>query len=277
MSNDNNRFGARRDNDTRRAPRPANPARRQMDEEPVEAPENLVVGRNAVREVMRAGRDIEKLMVAKGDVSGSMRELVKMARDNSIIVHEVDRRKLDELAANHQGIAALVSMYQYVQLDDILAIAAEKGEEPFVIVLDGITDPHNLGAIVRSADCMGAHGVIIPERRAVGLTPSAMKAAAGALEWIKVARVKNISRTVDELKEKNIWTYATGMEGQSVYDTNFKGGCALVIGGEGEGVSRLVREKCDQTVCIPMKGHIESLNASVAAGILMAEVARQKV
>lgn len=277
MSNDNNRFGGRKDNDTRRTPRPAAPVRRQMDEEPVEAPENLVVGRNAVREVMRAGRDIEKLMVAKGDVSGSMRELVKMAHDNSIIVHEVDRRKLDELAPNHQGIAALVSMYQYVQLDDILAIAAEKGEEPFVIVLDGITDPHNLGAIVRSADCMGAHGVIIPERRAVGLTPSAMKAAAGALEWIKVARVKNISRTVDELKAKNIWTYASGMEGQSVYDTNFKGGCALIIGGEGEGVSRLVREKCDQAVCIPMKGHIESLNASVAAGILMAEVARQKV
>lgn len=147
-----------------------------------EAPENLVVGRNAVREVLRAGRDIEKLLVAKGEQNGSMRELLSLAREKNVIVREVDRRKLDELAPNHQGIAAFVSMYRYAQVDDILALAAERGEDPFIIVLDGITDPHNLGAIVRSADCMGAHGVIIPERRAVGLTPAAMKAAAGALE-----------------------------------------------------------------------------------------------
>ena len=166
------------------------------------APENLVVGRNAVREVLRAGRDIEKLMVAKGDTSGSMRELVALAKEKNVIVHEVDRRKLDELAPNHQGIAAFVSMYQYAAVKDILDLAAERGESPFVVVLDGITDPHNLGAIVRTADLMGAHGVIIPERRAVGLTPAAMKAAAGALEWVKVARVTNITRTLEELKSR---------------------------------------------------------------------------
>lgn len=246
------------------------------EQERPEAPENLVVGRNAVREVLRSGRDVEKLMVAKGDVSGSMRELINLAKDCNVIVHEVDRRKLDDLAPNHQGIAAFVSMYQYAQVEDILALAAERGEDPFVIVLDGITDPHNLGAIVRSADCMGAHGVIIPERRAVGLTPAAMKAAAGALEWVKVARVTNITRTLEKLKEKNIWAYATDMNGENMYRVNFGGGVALVIGAEGDGVSRLVKETCDQTVCIPMKGHIDSLNASVAAGILMAEVARQR-
>ena len=246
------------------------------EQERPEAPENLVVGRNAVREVLRSGRDVEKLMVAKGDVSGSMRELINLAKDCNVIVHEVDRRKLDDLAPNHQGIAAFVSMYQYASVEDILALAAERGEDPFVIVLDGITDPHNLGAIVRSADCMGAHGVIIPERRAVGLTPAAMKAAAGALEWVKVARVTNITRTLEKLKEKNIWAYATDMNGENMYRVNFGGGVALVIGAEGDGVSRLVKETCDQTVCIPMKGHIDSLNASVAAGILMAEVARQR-
>lgn len=244
--------------------------------ERLEVSENLVVGRNAVREVLRAGRDIEKLMVAKGDLGGSMRELINLARENNVIVHEVDRRKLDELAPNHQGIAAFVSMYKYAEVQEILDLAAERGEDPFLIVLDGITDQHNLGAIVRSADCMGAHGVIIPERRAVGLTPAAMKAAAGALEWVKVARVTNITRTLETLKEKNIWAYATDMNGENMYRVNFKGGVALVIGAEGEGVSRLVKETCDVTVCIPMKGHIDSLNASVAAGILMAEVARQR-
>ena len=271
----------RRDNNFKRPERPAKefeerPVTAASEQERPEAPENLVVGRNAVREVLRSGRDVEKLMVAKGDVSGSMRELINLAKDCNVIVHEVDRRKLDDLAPNHQGIAAYVSMYQYASVEDILALAAERGEDPFVIVLDGITDPHNLGAIVRSADCMGAHGVIIPERRAVGLTPAAMKAAAGALEWVKVARVTNITRTLESLKEKNIWAYATDMNGENMYRVNFGGGVALVIGAEGDGVSRLVKETCDQTVCIPMKGHIDSLNASVAAGILMAEVARQR-
>lgn len=263
----------------RENPRGRAPRKPQMPEQPAqerEIPENLVVGRNAVREVLRAGRDVEKLMVARGDLSGSMREILKLARDNGIIVHETDRRKLDELAPNHQGVAAMVSMYRYAQVEEIFALAEEKGEAPFIVVLDGITDPHNLGAIVRSAECLGAHGVIIPERRAVGLTPAAMKAAAGALEWVKVARVTNLTRTLEALKERNIWTYATDMGGQDYRGVNFQGGCALVIGAEGSGVSRLVRETCDQVVSIPMKGHIDSLNASVAAGILMAEVARQR-
>ena len=278
----NNNGNRRNGGNFRRPPRPAqereervNPAPALEQERP-EAPENLVVGRNAVREVLRSGRDIEKLMVAKGDLGGSIRELINLAKDNNVIVHEVDRRKLDDLAPNHQGIAAFVSMYKYAEVSDILALAEERGEDPFIIVLDGITDPHNLGAIVRSADCMGAHGVIIPERRAVGLTPAAMKAAAGALEWVKVARVTNITRTLESLKEKNIWTYATDMNGENMYRVNFKGGVALVIGAEGDGVSRLVKETCAVTVCIPMKGHIDSLNASVAAGILMAEVAHQR-
>ena len=212
----------------------------------------------------------------RGTPAAPCAELVALAKEKNVIVHEVDRRKLDELAPNHQGIAAFVSMYQYAAVKDILDLAAERGESPFVVVLDGITDPHNLGAIVRTADLMGAHGVIIPERRAVGLTPAAMKAAAGALEWVKVARVTNITRTLEELKKQNIWTYASDMNGESLYNVNFSGGCALVIGAEGQGVSRLVRETCDTVVSIPMKGHIDSLNASVAAGILMAEVARHR-
>lgn len=278
MSNTGRFDQNRRTNHFRKPARPQQNEERELSaaSEQQEAPENLVVGRNAVREVLRAGRDIEKLMVAKGDLGGSMRELIALAKDKNVIVHEVDRRKLDELAPNHQGIAAFVSMYQYAQVQDILDLAAERGEDPFIIVLDGITDPHNLGAIVRSADCMGAHGVIIPERRAVGLTPAAMKAAAGALEWVKVARVTNITRTLEALKEKNVWTYATDMNGENMFRVNFKGGVALVIGAEGEGVSRLVKETCDMTVSIPMKGHIDSLNASVAAGILMTEVARQR-
>ena len=206
--------------------------RRVRREETREAPENLIVGRNAVREALRAGRDMEKLLVSRGEATGSLRE--------------------------------------------ILALAREKGEPPFLVVLDGITDPHNLGAIVRTAECMGAHGVVIPERRAVGLTPAAMKAAAGALEWIKVARVTNLTRALETLKAQNVWTYATDMDGEDYRRVNFAGGCALVIGAEGQGVSRLVRETCDQVVSIPMKGHIDSLNASVAAGVILAEIARQR-
>ena len=191
-------------------------------------------------------------------------------------MQEVDRRRLDEMAENHQGVAALASMYAYSTLEEILALAREKGEPPFLVVLDGITDPHNLGAIVRTAECMGAHGVILPERRAVGLTPAAMKAAAGALEWIKVARVTNLTRALETLKAQNVWTYATDMDGEDYRRVNFSGGCALVIGAEGQGVIRLVRETCDQVVSIPMKGHIDSLNASVAAGVILAEIARQR-
>lgn len=245
-------------------------------EAPRETPENLIVGRNAVREALRAGRDMEKLLVSRGEATGSLREILALAREKGVVVQEVDRRRLDEMAENHQGVAALASMYAYSTLEEILALAREKGEPPFLVVLDGITDPHNLGAIVRTAECMGAHGVIIPERRAVGLTPAAMKAAAGALEWIKVARVTNLTRALETLKAQNVWTYATDMDGEDYRRVNFSGGCALVIGAEGQGVSRLVRETCDQVVSIPMKGHIDSLNASVAAGVILAEIARQR-
>lgn len=245
-------------------------------EAPRETPENLIVGRNAVREALRAGRDMEKLLVSRGEATGSLREILALAREKGVVVQEVDRRRLDEMAENHQGVAALASMYAYSTLEEILALAREKGEPPFLVVLDGITDPHNLGAIVRTAECMGAHGVILPERRAVGLTPAAMKAAAGALEWVKVARVTNLTRALETLKAQNVWTYATDMDGEDYRRVNFSGGCALVIGAEGQGVSRLVRETCDQVVSIPMKGHIDSLNASVAAGVILAEIARQR-
>ena len=245
-------------------------------EAPRETPENLIVGRNAVREALRAGRDMEKLLVSRGEATGSLREILALAREKGVVVQEVDRRRLDEMAENHQGVAALASMYAYSTLEEILALAREKGEPPFLVVLDGITDPHNLGAIVRTAECMGAHGVILPERRAVGLTPAAMKAAAGALEWIKVARVTNLTRALETLKAQNVWTYATDMDGEDYRRVNFSGGCALVIGAEGQGVSRLVRETCDQVVSIPLKGHIDSPNASVAAGVILAEIARQR-
>ncbi len=234
--------------------------------------ENLLAGRNPIREALKAGRDIEKLLVLKGELSGSAREIVQMAREAHIVVQEVEKVRLDELAHNHQGLIAFASAYQYSTVEAMLAEAAEKNEDPFLILLDGVTDPHNLGAIIRSAECVGAHGVIVPERRSVGLTPAAVKASAGAVEHMKVARVVNLGRTIEELKEKNIWTYAMDMDGVDYEKVNFKGGVALVVGSEGEGVSRLVLEKCDQKVSLPMAGHIDSLNASVAAGVMMYRV-----
>ncbi len=234
--------------------------------------ENILAGRNPIREALRAGRDIEKLLVLKGELSGSAREIVQMAREAHIVVQEVEKIRLDELAHNHQGLIAFASAYQYSTVEAMLEEAAAKNEDPFLILLDGVTDPHNLGAIIRSAECVGAHGVIVPERRSVGLTPAAVKASAGAVEHMKVARVVNLSRTIEELKERNIWTYALDMDGVDYEKVNFKGGVALVVGSEGEGVSRLVVEHCDQKVSLPMAGHIDSLNASVAAGIMMYRV-----
>ena len=187
-------------------------------------------------------------------------------------VQEVEHQRLNELAKNHQGMVAFASAYQYSTVEAMLAEAEEKGEEPFLILLDGITDPHNLGAIIRSAECVGAHGVIVPERRAVGLTPAAVKASAGAIEHIKVARVVNMTRVIEMLKARNIWTYALTMDGTDYEKVNFKGGVALVVGSEGEGISHLVLENCDQKVSLPMAGHLDSLNASVAAGVVMYRV-----
>ena len=251
--------------------RPATvPAMMQPAEETVQ--ENLLAGRNPIREALKAGRDIEKLLVQKGELTGSAREIVQMAKEAHIPVQEVEHQRLNELAKNHQGMGAFASAYQYSTVDAMLAEAEEKGEDPFLILLDGITDPHNLGAIIRSAECVGAHGVIVPERRAVGLTPAAVKASAGAIEHIKVARVVNMTRVVEMLKARNIWTYALTMDGTDYEQVNFKGGVALVVGSEGEGISHLVLENCDQKVSLPMAGHLDSLNASVAAGVMMYRV-----
>ncbi|MBO2516480.1 MAG: 23S rRNA (guanosine(2251)-2'-O)-methyltransferase RlmB [Clostridiales bacterium] len=239
-------------------------------------PENLLSGRNPIREALKAGRDIEKLLVAKGELSGSAKEIVSIARESGIPVQIVERSRLDEITRNHQGMLAFASAYRYSTVEDMLNEAAEKNEDPFIIILDGITDPQNLGAIIRSAACVGAHGVIVPERRAAGLTPVAVKASAGAVEVVKVARVTNITRTIEQLKEAGIWLYAADMRGTSYLKTDFSGPVALVIGSEGEGVSRLVAENCDHIVSLPMSGKLDSLNASVAAGVLMYAVMAQR-
>ena len=260
-------YGDRPMNDRRPPmPRPA------MTPPPVQEEEmqsNLLVGRNPIREALKAGRDMEKLLVAKGELIGSAREIVAMAREQKVIVQEVDRAHLDAMAPGHQGLIAVVSAYAYKTVDDMLALAKERGEEPFLVILDGVTDPHNLGAIIRSAECAGAHGVIIPERRAVGLTPAAVKASAGAVEYLPVAREVNLTRTIERLKKEGIWIYGTAMNGEDYRKVDYSGAKALVIGSEGEGMSRLVSESCDKVVTLPMKGKIESLNASVAAGILL--------
>ena len=247
--------------------------RRQPMHEEEQMENNLLVGRNPIREALRAGRDIEKLLVARGELIGSAREIVAMAKDAKIIVQEVDRVRLDQMAPNHQGLIAVASAYSYKTVDDMLALARERGEAPLLVILDGVTDPHNLGAIIRSAECAGAHGVIIPERRAVGLTPAAVKASAGAVEYLPVAREVNLTRTIERLKKEGVWVYGTAMNGEDYRKVDFSGAAAIVIGSEGEGISRLVEESCDKVVSLPMKGHIDSLNASVAAGILLYAVA----
>lgn len=238
--------------------------------------ENLLVGRNPIREALRAGRPVEKLLVASGDLSGAAKDIIKLAKENNVIVQMVDRTRLDQIYPAHQGMLAYVAAVPYSTVEAMLEDAAEKGEDPFLILLDGITDPHNLGAIVRTAECVGAHGVIIPERRAAGLTPTAAKAAAGALNHMKIARVTNINRTIDDLKAKGVWILGTAMDGQNAFKADLSGPMALVIGSEGDGISKLTLEKCDIKVTLPMKGHIESLNASVAAGVMMYEIARAR-
>ena len=239
-------------------------------------PENLLSGRNPIREALKGGRDIEKLLVAKGELSGSAREIVAMAKEQHVPIQEVDRARLDAITPNHQGMLAFASAYKYHTVDEMLALAAERGEKPFLVMLDGVTDPHNLGAVIRTAECAGAHGVIVQERRAVGLTPAAVKASAGAVEHIMVARVVNLGTTLDQLKEQGIWAYAADTAGEDYLAVDYAGGAVIVIGAEGEGVSRLVMEKCDKVVALPMRGKIGSLNASVAAGILLYAVLRSR-
>lgn len=240
--------------------------------------EDKIIGRNPVMEAIRSGREIEKIFVKKGGAEGSIVSIIKKAKEKGIIVTEVDKQKLDAMAdgGNHQGIVALAAVCEYVSVQDILDAAKEKEKAPFIIICDKITDPHNLGSIIRTANCVGADGVIIPKRNSVGLNSVVAKTSAGALEYTPVARVTNIARTIDELKEKGLWIAGADMDGEVMYKTDLKGAIGLVIGSEGEGISRLVREKCDFLVSIPMYGDINSLNASVAAAVLMYEISRQR-
>ncbi|MGL4790560.1 MAG: 23S rRNA (guanosine(2251)-2'-O)-methyltransferase RlmB [Anaerotignaceae bacterium] len=240
--------------------------------------ENQIEGRNAILEVLKSGRDVEKIIVAKGNVEGTIKRIIGTATDRGIVVQQIDRQRLDDMSQtkNHQGVIAYVSAHEYSEIEDIFAKAEERNEPPFIILLDSITDPHNLGAILRTAEGAGAHGVIIPKRRSVGLTATVAKTSAGAIEYMPVAKVTNIGNTIDELKKKGMWIACADMEGKEYFNADLKGPIALVIGSEGEGVGRLIAEKCDFTVSIPMLGKIESLNASVAAGLLMYEVVRQR-
>ena len=232
---------------------------------------DVIAGRNPVSEAIRSGRPIDKILVARGEKSGAVVGILAKAKDKVILVKEVDRTKLDYVSGNenHQGIVAFAAVREYSTVDDILAYAAEKDEPPFIVILDEIEDPHNLGAIIRTAECAGVHGVIIPKRRSVGLSYTVGKASAGAIEYMRVARVTNIAALIDDLKSKGVWVYGADMNGTDYQKCNFSGACAIVIGNEGKGISRLVREKCDVIVSLPMKGQINSLNASVAAGIIM--------
>jgi len=236
-------------------------------------------GRNSVMEAIRANRTINKILVQKGEKEGSIRQIIALAREKGIVVQETDRSNLDRISTTHahQGIIAYVSFKDYVEVDDILESAESKGEAPFIIILDGITDAYNLGSILRTADAAGAHGVIIPKRRAIGLNAAVSKASAGAIEYVPVARVTNISQTIDYLKKKNIWVVGTDLSGEkSYYESDLKGPIAVVIGSEGHGMGKLVTEKCDFIINIPMKGRIASLNAAVASAIIMYEVMKQR-
>lgn len=246
----------------------------------VEINENIVVGRNAVLEVLDSKLTVEKILVAKGDTSGSINKIIPIAKERGIPVIEADRRKLDSMSAgeSHQGVIAYVTPYRYSEVKDILDKAAEKGEKPFILILDEIEDPHNLGSIIRTAELSGVHGVIIPKRRSASVNSTVYKTSAGAVNHMLIAKVSNLAREVDELKEAGIFVYGADMDGDSAsFATDFSGGVALIIGNEGKGISRLLKEKCDSLVSIPMAGKLNSLNASVAAGILMYEVMVQRL
>lgn len=244
-----------------------------MNDKQHEPKPDIIAGRNPVSEALRGNRPVDKILVAKGEKNGAVVAILAKARNRGIPVKEVDRQKLDYLSggAVHQGIIAFAAVKEYCTVEDILHCAEERGEPPFLLVLDEVEDPHNLGAIIRTAECAGVHGVIVPKRRSAGLSYTVGKASAGAVEYMNIARVTNIAQTVDELKARGVWIFGADMNGTDYRSCNFQGACAIVIGNEGKGISRLVREKCDVIVSLPMRGHINSLNASVAAGILMYE------
>ena len=241
--------------------------------------ENMIEGRNAVLEALRSGKPVDKLFVLDGCQDGPVRTIVREAKKHDTLVQFVDKERLTQLSqtGRHQGVIAYTAAYEYAQVEDMLALAKERGEDPFLILLDDIEDPHNLGAIIRTANLAGAHGVIIPKRRAVGLTATVAKTSAGAINYTPVAKVTNLTKTMKELKEKGLWFVCADMCGESMYKLNLTGPIGLVIGNEGEGVSRLVKETCDFVASIPMKGDIDSLNASVATGVLAYEIVRQRL
>lgn len=241
--------------------------------------EFTIEGRNAVIEAFRSGKTIDKLYVLDGCKDGPVMTIIREAKKTDTIIRYVDREILDRLSktGHHQGVVANAAAYDYAEVEDILNAAREKGEPPFVFILDGIEDPHNLGAIIRTANLAGAHGVIIPKRRAVGLTATVAKTSAGALNYTPVAKVTNLSATIEELKKEGLWFVCADMGGETMYNLNLTGPIGLVIGNDGEGVSRLVKEKCDYVASIPMKGNIDSLNASVAAGVIAYEIVRQRM
>lgn len=241
--------------------------------------ETRIEGRNAVLEAFRAGKTVDKLYVLDGCQDGPVRSIVREARKRGTILNFVTKERLDQLSetGKHQGVIAQTAVYAYAQLEELLARAQEKGEAPFLILLDGIEDPHNLGAVIRTANLAGAHGVVIPKRRAAGLTATVAKASAGALNYTPVAKVTNLSAAIEELKKAGMWFVCADMDGTPMYELDLKGPIGLVIGGEGEGVSKLVRERCDMAAAIPMKGDIDSLNASVACGVLAYEIVRQRL
>ena len=265
------RSGDRRQTPDRRKPEPTgnNPHGNQEN--------GAVIGRNAVRELLRSERDVDKLLVQKGERTGSIVVLVAQAIERGIPVIEVEKAKLDAVSgfAPHQGVIAYAAEKDYCSVEDLLNIAAERGEDPLLVLCDGVTDPYNLGAIIRCAECCGAHGLIIPKRRAVGLTPLVTKASAGAVEHLAVAKVANIASTVELLKKRGVWVYAAEAGGTDLRKVNFSGPCAIVLGSEGDGVSQLVKKCCDGIVSIPMYGKVNSFNVSTAAAILLAEAARQ--
>ena len=242
--------------------------------------EGQLEGRNALTEALKSGRTIDKVFIADGETDRGLQRLAAQAKEAGAVIVPVDRRKLDAMSVTraHQGVIALAAAHEYASIDDILEVAAERGEQPLIVICDELSDPHNLGAILRTAECAGAHGVIIPKRRSVGLTAVVAKASAGAVEYMKVARVTNITSTIKELKEKGVWVFGTAAEGSiPMYKADLTGPTAIVIGSEGDGMSQLVRKSCDVTVHIPMKGRITSLNASNAASILLYEAVRQRL
>ena len=241
--------------------------------------EFTIEGRNAVLEAFRSGKTIDKLFVLDGCQDGPVKSILREAKKTDTIINFVDKERLDRLAGtgHHQGVVAQAAAYEYAEVEDILKAAKDKGEAPFIFILDEIEDPHNLGAIIRTANQAGAHGVIIPKRRAVGLTATVAKTSAGAINYTPVAKVTNISKTIEDLKKQGMWFVCADMDGTTMYDLNLTGPIGLVIGNEGSGVGRLVKEKCDFVASIPMKGDIDSLNASVAAGVLAYEIVRQRM